>query len=88
MIREFDATIVGSDPGTDIAVLQIEDPENLVEMKIGDSRQTCGVATSCWPSATRSACSTPSPRASSAPKAAAGIKQDGYERHHSDRRVD
>lgn len=35
--REFDATIVGSDPGTDVAVLRIENPENLTEMPLGNS---------------------------------------------------
>lgn len=35
--REFKATVVGSDPGTDIAVLQINDPKNLVDMQLGNS---------------------------------------------------
>jgi Do/DeqQ family serine protease len=35
--REFDAEIVGSDPGTDIAVLKIKDPSELTEMPLGDS---------------------------------------------------
>jgi serine protease DegQ len=35
--REFVAEIVGSDAGTDIAVLKIADPENLTEMELGDS---------------------------------------------------
>ena len=34
--REFDATIIGKDPKTDIAVLQI-DAENLIEIKLGNS---------------------------------------------------
>jgi S1-C subfamily serine protease len=35
--RSFDATILGSDEGTDIAVIQLDDPENLVEMNFADS---------------------------------------------------
>jgi serine protease DegQ len=35
--RALDAVVIGSDPGTDIAVLQIVDPEDLTEMPIGDS---------------------------------------------------
>jgi len=35
--RTFKATIIGSDEGTDIAVLQVENPENLTEMRLGDS---------------------------------------------------
>ncbi len=37
--RSLNATVVGSDPGTDIAVLQIEDASGLklTEMKLGDS---------------------------------------------------
>jgi len=35
--RILKATIVGSDAGTDIAVLQIENPENLTQMRIGNS---------------------------------------------------
>ena len=34
--REFNATIIGKDPKTDIAVLQI-DAENLIEIKLGNS---------------------------------------------------
>ncbi len=34
--REFDATIIGKDPKTDIAVLQI-DAEDLIEIKLGNS---------------------------------------------------
>jgi Do/DeqQ family serine protease len=37
--RAFDATIVGSDAGTDIAVIQITDPKNLVAMKLGNSEK-------------------------------------------------
>ena len=33
------ATVVGSDPGTDIAVLQVEDTDNLVQMPLGDSEK-------------------------------------------------
>jgi Do/DeqQ family serine protease len=35
--REFTAEVVGSDAGTDIAVLKIKNPENLTEMLLGDS---------------------------------------------------
>ncbi len=35
--REFDAEVVGSDPGTDIAVLKIKEPENLIDMPLGNS---------------------------------------------------
>jgi len=35
--REFDAEVIGSDPGTDIAVLQIKEPEKLVDMPLGNS---------------------------------------------------
>ncbi|MGI9289756.1 MAG: DegQ family serine endoprotease [Gammaproteobacteria bacterium] len=37
--REFDAEIVGSDAGTDIAVLKIENPKNLIAMDLGNSDQ-------------------------------------------------
>ena len=33
------ATVVGSDPGTDIAVLQIDDTDDLVQMPLGNSEQ-------------------------------------------------
>jgi serine protease DegQ len=35
--RAFDAVVVGSDAGTDVAVLRIENPENLTDMQIGNS---------------------------------------------------
>jgi serine protease DegQ len=35
--RTLKATVIGSDEGTDIAVIQIEDPENLTEMRLGES---------------------------------------------------
>jgi len=35
--RALDAVVVGSDPGTDIAVIQIQDPKDLTEMQLGDS---------------------------------------------------
>ncbi len=35
--RRFTATVVGSDPGTDVAVLQVEDAENLQQMELGNS---------------------------------------------------
>jgi len=34
--RSLNATVIGSDPGSDIAVLQVE-PDNLIEMPLGDS---------------------------------------------------
>jgi len=35
--RVLAATIVGSDPGTDIAVIQVDDTDDLVEMELGNS---------------------------------------------------
>ncbi|MDJ0929130.1 MAG: DegQ family serine endoprotease [Gammaproteobacteria bacterium] len=35
--RSIEADIVGSDPGTDIAVLQVKDPDDLTQMSLGDS---------------------------------------------------
>jgi Do/DeqQ family serine protease len=35
--RSLKAKVVGSDPGTDIAVLQVENGKNLVQMKLGNS---------------------------------------------------
>ena len=35
--RVYDATIVGSDAGTDIAVIQLKDPKNLTAMRLGNS---------------------------------------------------
>ena len=37
--RTFKATVVGSDEGTDIAVLKVDNPENLTEMRLGDSTE-------------------------------------------------
>ena len=37
--RIFKATVVGSDEGTDIAVLRVEDPKDLTEMRLGDSTE-------------------------------------------------
>lgn len=37
--RVLQATIVGSDPGTDIAVIQVKDENNLVQMPLGDSNE-------------------------------------------------
>ena len=37
--RSLQATVVGSDPGTDIAVLLLEDYDNLVDMPLGDSEE-------------------------------------------------
>jgi Do/DeqQ family serine protease len=37
--RVLAATIVGSDPGTDIAVIQVESKENLVDMPFGNSEE-------------------------------------------------
>ena len=35
--REFDAKVVGADPQSDVALLKIEDPENLPVLELGDS---------------------------------------------------
>ncbi len=37
--RNLKATVVGSDPGTDIAVLQVDNDKGLVQMKLGNSDQ-------------------------------------------------
>ena len=37
--RALDAVVIGSDPGTDIAVLQVENPEDLIAMELGDSEK-------------------------------------------------
>ena len=37
--RNLKAKVIGSDPGTDIAVLQVENAKNLVQMKLGNSDQ-------------------------------------------------
>ncbi|MEJ2137839.1 MAG: DegQ family serine endoprotease [Gammaproteobacteria bacterium] len=37
--RVFNAKIVGSDEGTDVAVIQIENPQKLTAMKLGDSEK-------------------------------------------------
>ena len=35
--RSIDATVIGSDPGTDIALLELEEADNLTQMPLGDS---------------------------------------------------
>jgi len=35
--RTFAAKVIGSDPGTDVAVIQVEDPKNLIEMNLSNS---------------------------------------------------
>lgn len=35
--RTFKASVIGSDPGTDIAVIQVEDPQNLTQMDLSNS---------------------------------------------------
>ena len=35
--RSVEAEVIGSDPGTDIAVLQVKDPDDLTQMALGDS---------------------------------------------------
>ena len=35
--REFEATIIGSDTETDIAILKVKNPENLTSIQLGDS---------------------------------------------------
>jgi serine protease DegQ len=37
--RRFEAKVIGSDPGTDIAVLQVEKAARLTEIRLGDSDQ-------------------------------------------------
>ncbi|MCC5794585.1 MAG: DegQ family serine endoprotease [Chromatiales bacterium] len=37
--RRFEATVIGSDPGTDIAVLRVENAPRLTEIRLGDSDQ-------------------------------------------------
>jgi len=37
--RSLEAKVVGSDPGTDIAVLQVEDTKKLTQMPLGDSQR-------------------------------------------------
>jgi S1-C subfamily serine protease len=37
--RILKATVVGSDPGTDIAVLKVEDPKDLTQMRLGNSAE-------------------------------------------------
>jgi len=37
--RNLKARVVGSDPGTDVALLQVENPKGLVQMKLGNSDQ-------------------------------------------------
>ncbi|UCG73163.1 MAG: Do family serine endopeptidase [Chromatiales bacterium] len=37
--RSFSAEVVGSDPGTDIAVLKVDDAKNLTAMDLGDSER-------------------------------------------------
>jgi serine protease Do/serine protease DegQ len=35
--RSFEAKVIGSDPGTDIAVIQVMDPKNLIQMQLSNS---------------------------------------------------
>jgi serine protease DegQ len=37
--RILKATVIGSDPGTDIAVLKVEDPKDLTQMRLGNSAE-------------------------------------------------
>ncbi len=37
--RSIDAKVIGSDPGTDIALLELEETDNLTQMPLGDSDQ-------------------------------------------------
>ncbi|HFQ6855967.1 TPA: serine endoprotease DegP [Enterobacter cloacae] len=39
--RKFDAKVVGKDPRSDIALIQIQDPKNLTAIKIADSDALC-----------------------------------------------
>ena len=67
--REFEATLVGRDEMTDIALLQIE-AAGLPTLPWGDSAERCESRSGCWPSATHSSSTRPSRWASSAPSAA------------------
>ena len=50
--RKFDAKVVGKDPRSDIALIQIQDPKNLTAIKLADS-EACASATTPWLSVTR-----------------------------------
>lgn len=50
--RKFDAKIVGKDPRSDIALIQIQDPKNLTAIKLADS-DTLRVGITLSPSVTR-----------------------------------
>ena len=66
--RTYDATVVGTDPSTDLAVIKLNGPPERPHPD--DPRATptrSSSAARSWPSATRSASPAPSPRASSAP---------------------
>ena len=67
--RMADATIVGRDPDTDLAVLKI-DLKHAARRAPSAAPTSCRSGTSCSPSATRWACRRRSPTASSAPRAA------------------
>jgi serine protease Do len=67
--EEFDATLIGRDPKTDLALLKITSDKPLPTAPFGDS-DALGSAIGCWPLATRLAWGTPSQPALSVPKAA------------------
>ena len=69
--RQARAQLVGTDPETDLAVLQIE-LDALPVISLGRHATRCRWATWCWPSATPSTSARPSPPASSARSGATG----------------
>ena len=66
--RTYDATIVGTDPRTDLAVIKLEQRRRATSRRSPSATPTRSrSATRSWPSATRSASPAPSRPASSAP---------------------
>ena len=76
--RQARAQLVGTDPETDLALLQIK-ARRLAGHHPGRRATRCRWATWCWPSATPSASARPSPSASSARSAATGSALSTFE---------